>query len=49
VIESKETKSANFKRVYTADGYAIIYDESINDYKILHPTGGISTAKSYVN
>lgn len=32
------------RRMYTPNGYTVIYDnDSGNSYKILQPTGGIST------
>lgn len=49
IIEDKKDTSKSGKRLYTANGYTVLYDKSIQDYKILHPNGGISTAKSYIN
>ena len=38
------------RRVYTPDGYSIVYDSQENaKYKILHPTGGVSEPNSYIN
>ena len=46
VVDVKDQK----RRMYTPSGYTIIYDgESNNSYKILHPTGGISTPNGYIN
>ena len=36
--------------MYTPNGYTVIYDnDSGNSYKILQPTGGISTPNGYIN